>query len=1563
MKQTSKRKTLACKKTITLHHDIHLMTNSIPQDRRQQFASQSKANSPNTLISQPYKMSLSSKQKTSLNDNWIKANSPFCILKQLKKVTRQRGNKVIQDETKQISPKYVNRKKQASGLAPFLTMLITSSILTTSLILLTESAATSTSTALPALPATNQNDLHSKLNEFSHYSPTLPPHYVKLGSNTSSSVRSSHRLVQNFVHLMAPSAVSNQTLSSDNFISQQQSVAFNTKRAFEKVCIGTSNRLSGQTNKTDHYQNLVERYQNCTHVIGNLEITWLMKDPTDKKPFDLSFLDSITEITGYLLIAYVQSETIRLPNLSIIRGREVFKMNNKHKKEFAMLLIENELTYLELPNLREIIYGHVGFINNRNLCLMNSIDWSEILNQDFGPHYVEDKRKPRTCPECRNCSSCWSPGSDMCQQFSKVICSAQCDKGRCYGTGPRECCHLMCAGGCTGPKQTDCFACKNFDNDGECVPECPPMNKYNPTKFLWEPDPNGKHAYGASCVKECPDHLLRDNGACVKACPPDKKSQNGECVPCAGPCEKNCQGVDVVNSKNIDLLVNCTEIEGSITILETSFTGYTEVHQNNTMGFKYEPMHPSKLNVLKTVVNITGFLNIQASHPDFKNLSFLSKLETIDGRQTTDMFHSLSIIKTSLVSLNLRSLKRVRSGKIRIEENKSLCYTNETQFIDSNIAKKGDVSIKNNGNSDECHATGLICHQQCDQEGCWGPGQNECLSCKHYKLDVNCVNNCTSTKSLGILSYDAGDRTCGKCHEECVSGCKGTSAKDCWRCKNFKDGPYCVEECPQHKYNDHNSCQECSKRCIDGCTGPLDRLGPRGCNVCDKFVLDSITNATIVASCLKPDEPCPAGYYQEYGAEVEDGHFMRALKGKPVCKKCHHKCKSCTGYGTHKDVCECSGYMANDQCEESCPRDFYADNVSRKCLRCSRECNGCFGPTEADCLNCRVYRIYYDFGPVALKSVSGKSDFKATTKQQGRFNCTSQCPIDKPHRISEGNLIDPYCAENPGPDPDNPRKEWLGPTAIFFIGIIVLSATIVCGSLYYCEYKKDKTAKLAMALSLGITDAEPLNHTGMKPNLAKLNSILTSELKQGPMLGEGVGGTVYQAVWCPLGTKDRRPVAMKILRDSGQQNKNKEFLDEAYIMMTVNHNNLVKLLGVCVTPEQLILVTPLMPLGCLRDYVEKNKHGITPKNLLEWGKQIANGMAYLEEHRMVHRDLALRNVLLQTPNRALISDFGLAKFLEVDQNEYQSLIQGKLPIKWLAPECFTDKTFTHKSDVWAFGVTIWELLTFGEKPFEECVPAEVPAAIKNGARLHQPSYVTAEVYKVMYSCWFYNPDDRPDFRSLYQDFVNFARDPERYLDWRPNGMCQDIGGHCSDDERLNNYDFDDNFSLNGNDDSSAPLTSDPALFDLISQQNRMNEMNGIEMRQHNSDSDAHCTNVSTPIVKKIGMFSNGSSQPLMAEDVFSRSSQQMSSKSSNGTFTDPNNNFMPSTNVINFNTNNQQNKHQTRQTSDSWWSAVEHTVSNNSLGKFEFKERIFCAFEFLQYDYWRLTLINHVIIC
>lgn len=362
---------------------------------------------------------------------------------------------------------------------------------------------------------------------------------------------------------------------------------------------------------------------------------------------------------------------------------------------------------LELPALRDILDGSVFIFNNQNLCHIQSINWDEIItgiNQQFKYTYNFTFPEPE-CPKCHSSceAGCWGEGAHNCQQFSKVNCAKQCAQGRCFGSGPRDCCHLFCAGGCTGPTQKDCLACRNFFDDGVCKQECPPMQRYNPTNYLWEPNPEGKYAYGATCVRGCPEHLLKDNGACVRTCPSNKTSKNGECVPCNGPCPKTCPGVGVVHSGNIDTFRDCTIIEGTLEILDQTFNGYQQVYANFSFGPRFIKMHPDRLEVFSTLREVTGYINIQGDHKDFTNLSYFRNLEVIGGRQLLDTyFASLYIVKTNLKSLELKSLKQINSGAVVILENKNLCFAED---IDWRKIKKSNIHesmISNNRESIAC---------------------------------------------------------------------------------------------------------------------------------------------------------------------------------------------------------------------------------------------------------------------------------------------------------------------------------------------------------------------------------------------------------------------------------------------------------------------------------------------------------------------------------------------------------------------------------------------------------------------------------------------------------------------------------------------------------------------------------------------------------------------------------------------------------------------------------------------------------------------------------------------
>uniref|UniRef100_A0A3Q3RV46 Tyrosine-protein kinase n=1 Tax=Mastacembelus armatus TaxID=205130 RepID=A0A3Q3RV46_9TELE len=266
------------------------------------------------------------------------------------------------------------------------------------------------------------------------------------------------------------------------------------------------------------------------------------------------------------------------------------------------------------------------------------------------------------------------------------------------------------------------------------------------------------------------------------------------------------------------------------------------------------------------------------------------------------------------------------------------------------------------------------------------------------------------------------------------------------------------------------------------------------------------------------------------------------------------------------------------------------------------------------------------------------------------------------------------------------------------------------------------------------------------PNDVKRFNIKRSQLLMDEVeLGSGNFGCVKKGV---LKTESGQiDVAIKLLKNDNEKLVKEEMMREAEIMHQLDNPFIVRMLGLC-SADNLMLVMEMASAGPLNKFLSANKDTVTVENIVNLMHQVSMGMKYLEEKNFVHRDLAARNVLLVNQQFAKISDFGLSKALGADDNYYKARTAGKWPLKWYAPECINFHKFSSKSDVWSYGITMWEAFSYGGKPYKKMKGPEVIRFIESENRMECPAACPERMYALMKECWTYKHEDRPDFKKV-----------------------------------------------------------------------------------------------------------------------------------------------------------------------------------------------------------------------
>ncbi|XP_036165423.1 tyrosine-protein kinase Fer isoform X1 [Myotis myotis] len=254
----------------------------------------------------------------------------------------------------------------------------------------------------------------------------------------------------------------------------------------------------------------------------------------------------------------------------------------------------------------------------------------------------------------------------------------------------------------------------------------------------------------------------------------------------------------------------------------------------------------------------------------------------------------------------------------------------------------------------------------------------------------------------------------------------------------------------------------------------------------------------------------------------------------------------------------------------------------------------------------------------------------------------------------------------------------------------------------------------------------------------------------GELLGKGNFGEVYKGI-----LKDKTAVAVKTCKEDLPQELKIKFLQEAKILKQYDHPNIVKLIGVCTQRQPIYIIMELISGGDFLSYLRKKKDELKTKQLVKFSLDAASGMSYLESKKCIHRDLAARNCLVSENNVLKISDFGMSR--QEDGGVYSSSGLKQIPIKWTAPEALNYGRYSSESDVWSFGILLWETFSLGVCPYPGMTNQQAREQVERGYRMSAPQYCPEEIFKIMMRCWDYKPENRPTFSELQKELSVFKK--------------------------------------------------------------------------------------------------------------------------------------------------------------------------------------------------------------
>lgn len=634
--------------------------------------------------------------------------------------------------------------------------------------------------------------------------------------------------------------------------------------------------------------------------------------------------------------------------------------------------------------------------------------------------------------------------------------------------------------------------------------------------------------------------------------------------------------------------------------------------------------------------------------------------------------------------------------------------------------------------------------------------------CEEYTYGPNCGKSCGHCRNDEACNVETG-----VCRNGCVAGWRGQMCNE--SCEAFTYGLECKGRCGHCRQDKKCNLMTgyCSSGCKPGWTGDkCDReceAGKYGID-CSSKCGNCEGNKTCEHESGQCNDGCSEGWMgSKCNRQCLPGYF--GVKCQSQCGHCNNgTCHHVTG----RCVAGCASGWTGDMCQNKCTNSTYGFSCGSQCGHCrnGQDCDPVTGMCTLGCdpgwqgLKCKQSCNHGYYGNACMY----KCGFCAigTTCNITDGLCDQGCEV---------GFMGPRCLDENGEQARLDMKNLIVPVLVSCIVVLVVLFTV---TLVYFVFIRPRHGRLFSRFYRLTTRSyqDPESHIYEQVvcgpwELNRYNLVLTNE-----KLGTGQFGMVKKGYF----KKDREhrlPVAVKSLRDNASEKDKNDFMNELNILKKVGqHPNVVCLVGACHIQGTMYLAMEFVKNGDLRSYLRKQrkaKHNlyantkiISPVQqtmLLKFALDVATGLNHLAEKQIIHRDLAARNVLLDENLTAKVADFGLSKH----EDTYVKTSNTRVPVRWMAPESLFNALYTTQSDVWSFGILLWEIATLGGTPYHGLDTQQMCNLLKQGFRMRRPENCDPSMYAMMLQCWNEKPECRPCFSELTMRLQRMLDDSQVYM--------------------------------------------------------------------------------------------------------------------------------------------------------------------------------------------------------